>query len=44
MNLEERIAALEKHVEELNAQNNFRHLLLGLAALAAMFMGAILPR
>jgi hypothetical protein len=44
MNLEERIAALEKHVEELSAQNNFRHLLLGLAALAALLVGVLLPR
>jgi hypothetical protein len=44
MDLEQRIAALEKHVEELNTQNNFRHLLLGLAALVAMFVGVVLPR
>ena len=44
MDLEQRIAALEEHVEELSRQNNFRHLLLALAALVALFAGAVLPR
>ena len=43
MDLEQRIAALETHVEELSRQNNFRHLLLGLAALVALLVGVLLP-
>jgi hypothetical protein len=43
MTADERITALEKRVEELDQSNNFRHLMLGLAAILATMTGMMLP-